>query len=160
MSGSRSASSPASSSGPLCIRRTSASVCRTERLRSTTSRAARLCCGPESASSARACPISMSPASSRARTSSLRSSSRSRFETAGRDRPTASATSRWVIENSSMRRATPRASSSGVRSSRWMFSMIAMLSAASSATSRTTAGTVSSPAAWAARQRRSPATSS
>jgi hypothetical protein len=52
---------------------------------------------------------------------------------------------------------TPRASSSGFRSSRWIFSISAMAMAAESGISRTTTGTCSRPAICAARQRRSPA---
>ena len=63
----------------------------------------------------------------------------------------------WVRPNSSVSRLTPRASSSGLRSSRCMFSISAIAAAASSATSRTSTGTRSSPARRAARTRRSPA---
>ena len=45
----------------------------------------------------------------------------------------------------------------GFKSSRWMFSISAMAMAASSATARITQGTLSRPANWLARQRRSPA---
>src|SRR4051812_10851583 len=51
------------------------------------------------------------------------------------------------------------ASSSGVRSSRWRFSMIEISRAVSSSISSTSAGIVSRPASRDARQRRSPATS-
>jgi glutamate-1-semialdehyde 2,1-aminomutase len=80
--------------------------------------------------------------------------------TAARDRPTASAASWWVSSNSTISRCRAVASSSGLRSSRWMFSISAMAMAARSGTSRTTAGTSLNPASWAARQRRSPAISS
>jgi hypothetical protein len=48
--------------------------------------------------------------------------------------------------NSSTRRCRPCASSSGLRSSRWMFSISAITAAASSGTSRTSTGTSVSPA--------------
>ena len=56
--------------------------------------------------------------------------------------------------------AQARASSTGLRSSRAMFSITASSSEAASSCWRTTAGIVSSSAICAARQRRSPATSS
>ena len=59
--------------------------------------------------------------------------------------------------NRSIRRCRPCASSSGLRSSRWMFSISAITAAASSGTSLTSTGTSSSPASLAARTRRSPA---
>ena len=75
------------------------------------------------------------------------SSRRSRLVTAARERPTASAACSCVmleLVDQALRR--PCASSSGFRSSRWMFSISASASAASSGTSRTSAGTSSSPA--------------
>ncbi|MNY47243.1 hypothetical protein D3C86_1824970 [compost metagenome] len=74
-----------------------------------------------------------------------------------RDLPTASATCCWVSWKSCCRRCRAAASSIGLRSSRWMFSISAMAIAASSLTSRTSAGMRSRPASWLARQRRSPA---
>ena len=77
--------------------------------------------------------------------------------TAARERPTASAACWCVRPNSRISRCSARASSSGLRSSRWMFSINAIASAASSPTGFTTTGTSASPAIWAARKRRSPA---
>jgi hypothetical protein len=74
-----------------------------------------------------------------------------------RERPIALAACWWVMPNSSIRRWTPIASSSGLRSSRWMFSISDIASAASSGISRTSTGTSVRPAICAARQRRSPA---
>src|SRR5690554_2853470 len=101
--------------------------------------------------------ISISPRSSMTLTSSASDISRNRLVMVTRDLPTASATCCWVSSNSCCRRCSARASSMGLRSSRWIFSISAMAIAASSGTSRITAGMRSSPACWEARQRRSPA---
>jgi len=77
--------------------------------------------------------------------------------TAARERPTASAAVWWVMSNSRISRSSARASSSGLRFSRWMFSISDIATAASSGTLRMTAGTACRPAICAARQRRSPA---
>ena len=73
-------------------------------------------------------------------TSGASSSRRSRLLTAARERPTASAACWWVSSNSLISRSSARASSSGLRSSRWMFSISAIAMAASSRTWRMTAG--------------------
>ena len=70
-----------------------------------------------------------------------RSSSRSRFDTATRLRPTRRPTSSRVRPSSSTRAATARASSTGFRSSRAMFSTIAASSDAASSRRSTIAGT-------------------
>ena len=62
-------------------------------------------------------------------------SRRSRLLAALRERPTACAACSCVSLNSSTRRCRPCASSSGLRSSRWMFSISAITAAASSGTS-------------------------
>jgi len=80
------------------------------------------------------------------------------LDTAARERPTASAAWPWVRENSLISRCSDCASSSGLRSSRWIFSISAMAMTVRSSSSRTTTGTWARPASWAARQRRSPAT--
>ena len=72
-------------------------------------------------------------------------SRRSRLLAALRERPTACAACSWVRPNSSVRRCRPCASSSGLRSSRWMFSISAIAAAASSGTSRTSTGTLVEP---------------
>ena len=74
-----------------------------------------------------------------------------------RDFPTASATCWWVSSNSFSRRCRAEASSRGLRSSRWMFSIRAMAMAPWSSTCLITTGTSLRPASCAARQRRSPA---
>ena len=74
-----------------------------------------------------------------------------------RERPTACAACSWVWPNSRTSRFRPCASSSGLRSSRWMFSISDIAAAASSGTSRTSTGTLSRPARRAARKRLSPA---
>jgi len=90
-------------------------------------------------------------------TGSARLSRRSRLEAALRERPTACAASSCVMPNSFTSRCRPWASSSGLRSSRWMFSISDMAAADSSGTSRISTGRLSSPASRAARKRRSPA---
>ena len=80
--------------------------------------------------------------------------------TATRLRPTRRPTDSRVSPSSSTSAAQARASSTGLRSSRAMFSISAASSASASSRSRTSAGIVSRPAICAARQRRSPATSS
>ena len=119
--------------------------------------AAVICVARSSASSARAWPMSRSPAISIDCTGSARLSRRSRLDAALRERPTACAASSWVRPNSLTRRCRPCASSSGLRSSRWMFSIKDMAAADSSGTSRISTGRLSSPARRAARKRRSPA---
>ena len=86
-----------------------------------------------------------------------RLSRRSRLLAALRERPTACAAWSCVSWNSSIRRCSPCASSSGFRSSRWMFSISDITAADSSGTSCTSTGTSSRPASLAARKRRSPA---
>ena len=81
-------------------------------------------------------------------------------ETATRLRPTRRPTSSRVSPSSSTRAAQARASSTGLRSSRAMFSINATSSASESSRARTSAGISPSPASCAARQRRSPAISS
>ena len=80
--------------------------------------------------------------------------------TATRLRPTRRPTSSRVRPSSSTSAAHARASSIGLRSSRAMFSTSAASSACASSRSRTIAGMLFKPAICAARQRRSPATSS
>ena len=109
---------------------------------------------------ARPWPSLSSPASSIASASSGSSSRRIRLEIAGRLRPTRRARSSLESFRSVIRASQARASSTGFRSSRTMFSISAACSRSASAWSRTTAGTFARPACWAARQRRSPATSS
>ena len=70
------------------------------------------------------------------------------------------ASSSCVAPNSSSSCWYAAASSSGFRLARWMFSSSASRSIASSWVSRMIAGMLSLPTAWAARQRRSPMTSS
>ena len=101
--------------------------------------------------------MSISPRISKSCTGGTSCNRRSRFEAAGRERPTASAASWCVMENSSTRRCKPCASSSGLRFSRWIFSIRAMAKADSSGISRINVGTSVNPAICAARQRRSPA---
>jgi len=93
-------------------------------------------------------------------TVSGRWSNRSALATAGRLRPTRTATWCCVSPNSSIKRWKAEASSSGLRSSRWTFSTMACSRLSRSPTSRTSAGMADNPARRAARQRRSPATSS
>ena len=119
--------------------------------------AAVICVARSSDSRARAWPMSMSPAISMDCTGSAKLSRRIRLLAALRERPTAWAASSCVRPNSLIRRCRPWASSSGLRSSRCMFSIRAIAAAASSATLRTSTGTRSSPASLAARKRRSPA---
>ncbi|KAG1431903.1 hypothetical protein G6F57_022881 [Rhizopus arrhizus] len=116
-----------------------------------------ICVAASTASNARAWPMSTSPASSIVCTGAAMFSRRSRLLVAERERPIACAACSCVRPNSSSRRRTPCASSSGFRSSRWMFSISAMTAAFSSATSRTSTGTSFTPASWAARKRRLPA---
>jgi hypothetical protein len=101
--------------------------------------------------------MSRSPAISICCTGSASEIRRSRLVVALRLRPMAWAASSWVRPNSLISRCTPCASSNGLRSSRWMFSISAIAAAAWSGTSRTSTGTSSSPAMRAARVRRSPA---
>mmetsp|Transcript_41613 Transcript_41613/g.97774 ORF Transcript_41613/g.97774 Transcript_41613/m.97774 type:complete len:208 (-) Transcript_41613:1874-2497(-) len=116
-----------------------------------------ICVAPSSGSSARAWPMSRSPAISMACTGAARFSRRSRLLAALRDRPTVWAACSCVRPNSSVSRFRPWASSSGLRSSRWMFSISAIAAADSSGTSLTSTGTSRRPASLAARNRRSPA---
>src|SRR5947199_36355 len=74
-----------------------------------------------------------------------------RFETATRLRPSRSPTSSRLIPSSSTRAAQARASSTGLRSSRAMFTMSASSSDPASCCPRTIAGTNSSSAACAVR---------
>src|SRR5574343_1902012 len=119
--------------------------------------AAVICVALSSASSARAWPMSRSPAISMVCTGSARFKRRSRLLAALRERPTAWPAASCVRPNSRIRRCRPCASSSGLRSSRWMFSISAIAAAASLGTSRTSTGTLSRPASLLARKRRSPA---
>ena len=96
-----------------------------------------------------------SPSERRSRTSSGRSSSRIRFEIAGRARPERRASSSLERPRSSTSAAQARASSTGFRSSRTTFSISAVCRRCGSSSSRSSAGTVSRPASRAARQRRS-----
>ena len=89
--------------------------------------------------------MSRSPAISICCTGSARFSRRSRLLAALRERPTACAACSCVRPNSSTRRFRPCASSSGFRSSRWMFSISAITAAASSATALTSTGTCVQP---------------
>ncbi len=91
-------------------------------------------------SSARAWPISSECVATISHTSGAASSSRSRFDTAARERPMASAHCWCVSWNSLMSRSSARASSSEFRFSRWMFSMSATAIAASSGMWRMIAG--------------------
>ena len=141
----------------LAMRLAKASAARADRPDLTISRAASRCLSADRVSRGRACPISSLPSASRRCVSSPNCNRRNRLVTAGRERPTASATASWVMPNSSDRRANPRACSRGLRSSRCMFSINATHIAAWSSSSRTTAGISCRPASWAARQRRSPA---
>ena len=116
--------------------------------------------GPGAVRSARPWPSVRRPETSMSITSSGRSRRRRRFETATRERPTRLPTSSRVRPNSSTSSEQARASSTGFRSSRAMFSITAISRHSRSSWVATTAGTSSRPASWAARQRRSPAISS
>src|SRR5439155_1340837 len=115
---------------------TSCSVWRTESAWSATRFATLSCCRPSSGRSARACPISSFPSKTSACTAFCKFSNRSKLVVAVRERPMASAASWCVSLNSPISRCTPPASSSGLRSSLWMFSTSAMASADESGTSR------------------------
>ena len=136
---------------------TSASASRTDSFLAAIWLPAVICAARSSASSARAWPMSMSPAMSMVCTGSARFKRRSRLLAALRERPTACAACSCVRPNSRIRRCRPWASSSGFRSSRWMFSMSAIAAADSLGTSRTSTGTSARPARREARNRRSPA---
>src|SRR6266545_475314 len=82
------------------------------------------------------------------------------FEIWGRLRPIRWASSSWVAPNSASSCWYAAASSSGLSCARWMFSSNASRSISSSRVSRMIAGIISMPSAIAARQRRSPITSS
>src|SRR5438128_349261 len=111
------------------------------------------------ASSARACPMLSSPETTARWMASGRRSNRRALATVERSLPTRAASSSCVSPCSSISRLYAPASSMGFRSSRWMFSMSAISKASLPVTSRTITGSSRSPAFWAARQRRSPATS-
>ena len=102
---------------------TSRSVSRTDRLPYTTRAAVAVCCAVGSASIARAWPISITPLSRYSCAGFASEVSRNRLVTALRERPTALAAASCVRPNSSISRVRPIASSSGFRSSRWMFSI-------------------------------------
>ncbi len=136
---------------------TRCSTSRTDQPCSAACLASEIAIGTAKGSNARAAPISSWPACTSARISAGNSSSRSRLLTAARERPTASAAAAWVRSNSSIRRCSACASSSGLRSSRWMFSISAIATTVRSSTTRTTTGISLRPARCEARQRRSPA---
>ena len=136
------------------------SVARTLRPPAYTFMAMACCWSAGRVSNALAWPISILPLASISETLSSRSSRRIKLETAARERPTASATARSVISNSFLSRYNAWASSSGLRSSRWIFSIKVTAATALSSISLTMAGIDLSPASCAARQRLSPAISS
>ena len=137
------------------------SVSRTDQPAATASRARRRRTSlPLAIRIARPCPSLSAPSESSSSTSSGRSRSRIRFEIAGRVRPRRPASSSFESPSSSTSVAQARASSTGFRSSRATFSISAVCIRCAASSSRTIAGTVSSPASRAARQRRSPAISS
>ena len=90
-------------------------------------------------------------------TGSARLSKRNKLLVALRLRPMAWAACSCVRPNSRIRRCNPWASSSGLRSSRCMFSINAMAAAAWLSTARTSTGAACRPARCAALNRRSPA---
>ena len=109
---------------------------------------------------ARPWPSLRSPLSSSSRAASGRSRMRTRLEIATRLRPSRRPSSSLVRPRSSTSAAQARASSTGFRSSRATFSISAVCIRVASSSSRMRAGTTSTPASRAARQRRSPAISS
>ncbi len=102
----------------------------------------------------------MTPAATRRWTAGESLSSRIVLLICGRERPIRSASSSWVQEKSSSSWEYAAASSSGLSCERCRFSSSASRSMSESSVSRTIAGIASRPASWAARQRRSPITSS
>ncbi len=116
--------------------------------------------GSSNPSSARAWPADSTPAATRRCTDTGSFNSRIVLVTTGRLRPSRSASSVCVTPNSASSCSYAAASSSGFSWTRWMFSSSASRSIASSPVLRTMAGSRCSPARSAARQRRSPITSS